>query len=649
MRFGTKLIAGFVGVSLITVLVGASGWLMGNRFVGNINQMEQVIIPSLRLIGEIREDVETLRVATRTLMNPLLSLEERKTQYGHLEREKKEALNALNEYKKLVEEHLTGQEELLEKFSSAFSDYIKTTERFVSISKEMELTGIVNPQALYRNIEYFRGLHYRTMLNVANLLAWKEEFEGGDDASKCEFGRWLEGFSTSNPDLAAIIEKITQSHEAFHNAVRRIKETVAERDLPRANMIYRLDLKPAADETFGYFEQIINIISKSNGLYSDMVKLGMNDLRDKQKIVQSLLAEMTDKVNAIVEAQRSEIEKSTSSSRVIIGLAVVVGVALALLLGSYIAVSTTRLVRRISKGIQDGSELVASASAQVSSSSQRIAEMTSEQASALEETSSALEQMASMAERNAQDVATADGHMKEASSIAREAEDSIKSLIEALSEMNVASEEMSKIIKTIDEIAFQTNLLALNAAVEAARAGEAGAGFAVVAEEVRSLAMRSGEAAKNTSDLIEAAVNRVRQGMAIGSKTREVFEKFVEKIAEVSKLLENIALASQEQKEGIEQVNRAVAEMDRAVQNNAATAEESASVAEELNAQAEQLRAYVKELLEFVGTGNGGAPRRMEKGDEKLAEIVSEVEERRELRGRKNGGLMLPGNGGQDA
>jgi methyl-accepting chemotaxis protein len=170
-----------------------------------------------------------------------------------------------------------------------------------------------------------------------------------------------------------------------------------------------------------------------------------------------------------------------------------------------------------------------------------------------------------------------------------------------MEEISKASQETSKIIKTIDEISFQTNLLALNAAVEAARAGEAGAGFAVVADEVRNLAMRAAEAAKNTATLIEVTLNKVGEGSGLVQATNQEFSKVAEKSSGLGTLISNISLASNEQTTGIDQINQAVTSIDRVTQQNTANSEEAAGVAEEMKSQAANIQDYVAQLNALVG------------------------------------------------
>ncbi|MFO7932271.1 MAG: methyl-accepting chemotaxis protein [Desulfosalsimonas sp.] len=264
--------------------------------------------------------------------------------------------------------------------------------------------------------------------------------------------------------------------------------------------------------------------------------------------------------------------------------------------------------RRISKaltGIVDGlgksSEQVSSASNQVASSSQSQAEGASQQASSLEETSSSLEEIASQTKQNADNAGQADTAVKETVSVVEKGVDSMQRMNSAINEIKESSNETSKIIKTIDDIAFQTNLLALNAAVEAARAGEAGKGFAVVAEEVRNLAHRSAEAAQNTSQLIEKSQENAGNGVSVAEEVAAQLNSIKESSNKVNTLIGEIAAASKEQSQGIDQVNTGVSEMDKVVQQNAADSEESASAAEQLSSQATEMERMVAELQEVVG------------------------------------------------
>jgi len=205
-----------------------------------------------------------------------------------------------------------------------------------------------------------------------------------------------------------------------------------------------------------------------------------------------------------------------------------------------------------------------------------------------------------MIKQNSDYARQADSLMQTSNQIIEKANVSMRELTASMAEISKSSEETSKIIGTIDEIAFQTNLLALNAAVEAARAGEAGAGFAVVAEEVRNLALRAAGAAKDTSGLIEGTVKRINQGSDYVDRTSAAFSEVTKSTTKIGELVSEIATASEEQYRGIDQVSTAVSEMDKVTQMNAANSEESASCAEDMSVQAEEMKHMVDDLVLMV-------------------------------------------------
>jgi Methyl-accepting chemotaxis protein (MCP) signalling domain len=293
------------------------------------------------------------------------------------------------------------------------------------------------------------------------------------------------------------------------------------------------------------------------------------------------------------------------SSRLALALACVSG--LLLVTSGLIAWMTSsrfaRRLRELAQVLSEGARQIASAAEHVSCSSQTLAQGASEQASSLEETSAASEQIGSTAGENVENTRSAADVMTQCQEQIGQTGQVLAEAAAAMEEMNRSSEQISKVIKVIDDIAFQTNILALNAAIEAARAGAAGMGFGVVADEVRTLSQRCAEAARDTASLVQNSVAKVHESKTSVNHTALAFGQINGQSDQARSLVEQVSLSSAEQARGIQQIANAVLQIQQVTQQTAATAEESASAAEELNAQSRTLRNVVEELSRMITGG----------------------------------------------
>jgi len=405
--------------------------------------------------------------------------------------------------------------------------------------------------------------------------------------------------SENKDDMAALEQQMREGsagNNKLYEGLERLIRTPQARILLEKAVAARSVYIKQRDEALAISRQVTN-----NAAAYRFARAQVTPLADKYD---AELAALAGFCKDEADAATKSIQSATTSSK----LGILIGLIGALCVGMAVSFAITRTTNRVlshvAEELGEGAAHVVRAADQVAASSQSLAEGSSQQAASLEETSSSLEELSSMTRRNSQNSQQADALAKEARTAAEKGSADMRQMTAAMEGLKTSSDDIAKIIKTIDEIAFQTNILALNAAVEAARAGEAGMGFAVVADEVRSLAQRCATAAKETSAKIEGTIAKTKQGVEISAEVDKALADIVSRAREVDRLVAEVAGATHEQSQGIDQINKAVSEMDKVTQSNAASAEESAAAAQELNAQSQSVQGVVGELLALVGSAD---------------------------------------------
>ena len=519
------------------------------------------------------------------------------------------------------DEEINPSLEAMKKFSETWTNQ-KNVERLESIQTTLtEFRGfqdeieaiaqtVENTPANKLLLEEAAPTAAAMVANITKLIDLEAEQEATAER-KALLGMMADVRGTTGLSLAAIRAYLLSGDKAFTNQfetlwaknIRRFGDLNTQTNLLNAEQLTAFSAFSKARTEFLPLPPQMFAIRGAAGWNVANLWLGTKAAPAAGTIVQHLNAMVTDQ-KGLMEADMGEATSKIARLQFIeycfLAGGLIVSVLVCLYTTRSIVGSIANPIKKASAELLEGADQMAGASSQVSSSSISLAESASEQAASLEETSASVEEMSSMIKRTSDHAQNAKDITAQTRSAADEGATDMESMSHAMDAIKLSSDNIAKIIKTIDEIAFQTNILALNAAVEAARAGEAGMGFAVVADEVRNLAQRCAGAAQETAEKIQDSIEKSEQGVTISGKVAQRLGGIVEKATKVDELVAEIASASREQAHGIEQVNTALSQMDKVTQTNAASAEESASASQELLAQAEALRTTVVRLKGVV-------------------------------------------------
>ena len=587
LTIGRKIISGFALVFALFVVVAGLAFLALNRSGSGLSQ-----ISSSAAETNVAANLESAMLRLRMGVNEFLvsGTEESLATYAQNQKALENAMNlatqAITDPERAKD--IADAKKLLVGYQAGFQKTVDLLNQ-----RRAEVSTTLDP----------RSAAISDALKAMLLAARQSGDQNASFKTSTALQSFFEGLAAVNSYLLTLEDqhavKVRESLAAMEKQVsalqRELKEA-EELDASLADPEKNKLLDEIQENTKAYmdgFERVVAASVARSAVVTNELERVAPLFTQKITNVRGKLRELQDQIDSGARTSQR------MNERLVLGLSIA-GIVVGIVFAWIIVRSVTGPITRLTKRLTTGSEHTSTAAAQVTSASQTMADGSSRQAASLEESSASLEEMAGMTRKNAENAQAAKALANQTRAAADVGAEDMKQMKAAMSAIQASSSEISKIIKTIDEIAFQTNLLALNAAVEAARAGEAGLGFAVVADEVRSLAQRSVQAARETAQKISDATSKSEQGAKISEKVAKSLDEITAKARQVDELIAEIAVASQEQSQGIDQVTRAVSDMDSVTQANAATAQQTSAAATELSNQAVQLNVIVGELTSMV-------------------------------------------------
>lgn len=617
MKLATKLLLAFLFIAVIGISLQLINSVINRRtitrLVNDLRESNLDDVKTTNSIADIMEMVDHLVEIQRSLLIPGLGQETRDGEYKLQDMAQERVQTLMRE----AEAHWANSSSSITGYTlSKWPQLKKLLQEYVSAIQELEAvhhaidaTFIHDPKQIVALQQEFRGNHFNVASRAGEVLC-NEKAVGQPltfDESKCSLQRWRVGVLEQtlpyhqNAVIRKAVDELDKPHRLLHKIAEETYDLFAKGDADAAERLAAFNIMmPAAREMDGIFKEVMAEAGRSQELYDQVFALTTTRFEAIEESLTEALQEISGGViemsaekaaNAVAEG-----ENNIRTSFIMTVACIVLNFLLFVIVQVYISRRVIRPLTRTIDNLIDDAAAVSADSEKIGVVSSDLHSSSITQSESVGTTSSALEEITAVTHRNAENAESATKLMNSAATQVNRGEEAVTRMTDAMNEINVSSERIESILKTIEGISFQTNLLALNAAVEAARAGEAGKGFAVVADEVRSLSQRSAQASRDTASLVTQTLSSVKNGNVIVKELDDEFKVIKQTTEDIDKMIRDMAGASMEQADGITQINDEMGKIDRATQQSRENAVDMAESGKNIAQVSTNLQTRISDL-----------------------------------------------------